>query len=226
MPIVLGCNETISNPCHWHAFRRWPERVRGNELRKEFRISFASSWGLASAAAYKRRFVASMCTISGGVSGPLAKTISTNASFQRGSPHRCQLKLVELPTAPLDSAIKDCDAEERMAQAFMGADHFARTRIAFAGPRNALILRFKTTKSRVSHSQTTSAAHPNVFNARTLRLSRALFAANLSCQNFARVFGEVVLGQPLCRCQKQPCTNRTLRRFGKTKSGLPGKSRR
>jgi len=35
--------------------------------------------------------------------------------------------------------------------------------------------------------------------------------------------GVVHFLQPLCRCQKQPCTNTTVRYFFRTKSGVPGR---
>ena len=54
-------------------------------------------------------------------------------------------------------------------------------------------------------------------------LSLALFFLILCNQNTRFVKGIDALEQPLCPCQKQPLTNITVSKTGRTKSGVPGK---
>lgn len=84
----------------------------------------------------------------------------------------------------------------------------------------------KLATSNVSHSQTVRTRHPAFVRAFSLRASRATLRSNFSSQNATLVFGLVVRRQLRCRCQKHPCTNTTLLSLGKTRSGVPGKSRR
>ena len=56
--------------------------------------------------------------------------------------------------------------------------------------------------------------------------SRSKFRANFRSQNWLFVLGWVDRLHPEWRCQKQPCTNKATRCRKKTKSGLPGRSRR
>jgi hypothetical protein len=93
---------------------------------------------------------------------------------------------------------------------------------AFKKPIN---FRKSRERLKVSHSQTIKQFQPAFRSARTASASRSTFLANLAFQYFARVFGVVVRGQPLCLCQKHPCTKITFLSLGNTKSGLPGKVR-
>lgn len=72
-----------------------------------------------------------------------------------------------------------------------------------------------------AHSQITRTRHPSLSNAATFRLSRSVFFVSLSRQNVSRVLGHLNRVQSW-RCQKQPCTNITVRYFGSTRSGFPG----
>jgi len=76
----------------------------------------------------------------------------------------------------------------------------------------------------VQHSHTVTTFHPVFRRAFWVFISRVLFSLNLLSQNFFRLFGVYAYLQFLCRCQKQPCTNTIVRCFGRTISGLPGKS--
>lgn len=69
-------------------------------------------------------------------------------------------------------------------------------------------------------------SHPASRNCASLRASRSMLRANLSCQNSILVFGMVVFEQPRWRCQKQPWTKIAFRDAGRTMSGVPGRSRR
>jgi hypothetical protein len=81
-------------------------------------------------------------------------------------------------------------------------------------------------RSRVSHSHITPVRHPKSANAALTRRSRSRVLRNLSSQKAARVLGQAARRQPSWRCQKQPFTNSTNRLDGKTRSGVPGRSRR
>src|SRR5258707_196855 len=128
--------------------------------------------------------------------------------------------------SPPSNSSLDCAVKQSIAQAFASICYFLPESPVFGGPRNVRTLRLNVSKSRVSHSQMTSTFHFDAFSARIFRLSRALLAANFLHQKIDRTLGVVVFEQPLCRCQNQPWINSTLCRLGKTRSGLPGKSRR
>jgi hypothetical protein len=53
-----------------------------------------------------------------------------------------------------------------------------------------------------------------------------MFLSNFATQKSVLLFGVVATLQPLCRCQKQPCTKTTVLCRGSTRSGLPGRSGR
>jgi len=74
-----------------------------------------------------------------------------------------------------------------------------------------------------AHSQTVKTRHPAVISNAVLRSSLSLFELIFSSQNSVLVPGTLKYLQP-CPCQKQPFTKRTAPNFGKTRSGLPGKS--
>jgi len=76
----------------------------------------------------------------------------------------------------------------------------------------------------ILHSQTTMTFQPALRRSWRLRLSRAMLLSNFFCQNSLRVDGVEACLHPLCLCQKQPCTNITVLYFGRTISGLPGRS--
>ena len=78
----------------------------------------------------------------------------------------------------------------------------------------------------VSHSHTVRTSQPRARSSASFLASRSTFRLNLSCQNSILVFGVLAILQPVCRCQKQPCTKITLCNRGSVKSGVPGKSRR
>jgi hypothetical protein len=59
-------------------------------------------------------------------------------------------------------------------------------------------------------------------NAARLLLSLATFPESFSCQNVVRDLGNLVPFGQSCWCQKHPCTNITLCRDRKTRSGVPG----
>ena len=71
------------------------------------------------------------------------------------------------------------------------------------------------------HSQTMRKRHPKACKAAVVRRSRSRFPRILCDQNSGRVVGSLNSGQS-CPCQKQPCTRRTARFRGNTKSGRPG----
>lgn len=74
------------------------------------------------------------------------------------------------------------------------------------------------------HSQTTKTRQPSLFSAFWVRLSRSTFPFSFSTQYCALLLGIAFLLQPLCWCQKQPCTNMAALYFGNTISGQPGRS--
>lgn len=88
--------------------------------------------------------------------------------------------------------------------------------------RSANLSRFSF--SFVSHPQIVRLRHPAFRSAAAFLLSLATFSSNFSIQNLTLLFGILAYRQPRCRCQKQPCTNTTVRYFGKTISGFPGNS--
>ena len=92
--------------------------------------------------------------------------------------------------------------------------------------RNRDNLASSSVRSKVSHSHTTSTSHPRRRSAAKFLRSRWMFCSNFSRQYATRVFGVVVRVQPSWRCQKHPCTKIALRSLGKTRSGVPGRSRR
>lgn len=57
---------------------------------------------------------------------------------------------------------------------------------------------------------------------RACTLSLAEFPSSFFIQNSRRFVGVVQFLQPRCLCQKQPCTNTTVRYRGSTTSGRPG----
>lgn len=79
---------------------------------------------------------------------------------------------------------------------------------------------------RSSHSQTTTDFHPLARRRLRWIWSRLTFSANLRAQKDFLDLGEYAYRQLLCRCQKQPCTNTTVRLLTRTMSGFPGKSAR
>jgi hypothetical protein len=81
-------------------------------------------------------------------------------------------------------------------------------------------------RSFVSHSQMVNTAQPDLLSSSSFLRSLARLAANFVAQNSIRVLGVVAFGQFLCRCQKQPFTNTTVRCFERTRSGVPGRSLR
>jgi hypothetical protein len=76
-----------------------------------------------------------------------------------------------------------------------------------------------------SHCQITRASQPSLVRASMFFVSRALFRRSFGNQKLRFVLGMSPVLHA-CECQKHPCTNITLRRAGKTKSGFPGRSRR
>ena len=76
------------------------------------------------------------------------------------------------------------------------------------------------------HSQIVRTAQPAFRSALSFRRSRATLSLNFFVQNSTRVLGVVAFAQLLCRCQKQPLTKTTVRYFGRTMSGVPGRSLR
>lgn len=81
---------------------------------------------------------------------------------------------------------------------------------------------------RSSHSHTTKTSQPMARSVACCRLSRIRFVSSFGCQksNFDLGRRASLHAESGWRCQKQPCTNTTFRRAGKTKSGHPGRSRR
>lgn len=75
----------------------------------------------------------------------------------------------------------------------------------------------------VSHSQIISDRQPIRVSSKIVLWSRTTVRSNLSRQNFTFDLGIVAFAQPGWRCQKQPCTNKTTRYRGKTRSGVPGR---
>lgn len=88
-----------------------------------------------------------------------------------------------------------------------------------------LLLNSSVRLTLVSHSQITMTLHPICSKAAVLLLSLSMLRFNFLSQYSAlatgRIFACLQVGQP---CQKQPCTNITVLYFGRTISGLPGKS--
>lgn len=96
-----------------------------------------------------------------------------------------------------------------------------------SGERKNFCKRFRSVSaSEVSHSHTTRTFHPRRRRAAAVFRSRATLASNFDCQNRWRVLGVVERPHPACRCQKQPCTSTIFLSRGKTRSGVPGRSRR
>jgi hypothetical protein len=91
--------------------------------------------------------------------------------------------------------------------------------------RNAPTRCRNSAESKVWHSHTTKTSQPRAVSFLVTRASRLRFSANLAAQKAARVFGDVLRGQPRCRCQKHPCTRMIFLSRGNTRSGVPGKSR-
>jgi hypothetical protein len=79
----------------------------------------------------------------------------------------------------------------------------------------------------MSHSQRVRTSQPSSASAFRLRASRSTLADSFARHQSCRVLGSTAFRQPgsECRCQKQPWTNTTLPKRGKTRSGRPGKSR-
>jgi hypothetical protein len=73
------------------------------------------------------------------------------------------------------------------------------------------------------HSQATITLQPAARSCLAVQRSRATFRSNFATQKSVLLFGVVAILQPECRCQKHPCTNTTVRKRGKTRSGLPGR---
>ncbi len=91
----------------------------------------------------------------------------------------------------------------------------------------ALSLSDKASASRLtSHCHNTRTSQPSCLSFCCVRLSRSTLPSSFFPQNSALRFGSVALGQPGCRCQKQPWTNIAVRYLGRTISGLPGRSLR
>lgn len=92
-----------------------------------------------------------------------------------------------------------------------------------ASPKKSLT-RFSTEfRSFNSHCQITKASQPNFSRALRVSTSRVLFRRSLGSQKSWFVLGTSPVLQEW-ECQKHPCTNITLRRAGKTRSGFPGRS--
>ena len=77
-----------------------------------------------------------------------------------------------------------------------------------------------------AHCQTTSTRQPSEINSSYSRRSRSLFVSSFRVQNSTFVSGTVAFLQSACACQKHPLTKTTVFHFGRTISGLPGKSDR
>jgi hypothetical protein len=75
------------------------------------------------------------------------------------------------------------------------------------------------------HSQTVTTCHPNRRSFISLAASRAMFTSIFFFQKARRVFGMRNFGQCSWPCQKQPWTKTTVRYFGSTMSGRPGRDR-
>lgn len=79
--------------------------------------------------------------------------------------------------------------------------------------------------ARNAHSHTIATLQPSSCSSPIFRTSLATFAANFSDQNSGLVEGDVANRQFSCLCQKHPRTSITLRHFGNTMSGRPGRWR-
>lgn len=75
-----------------------------------------------------------------------------------------------------------------------------------------------------SHCQITITRHPIFSNKEKVILSRSTFPYIFLLQNSRLVSGIVAYLQSECPCQKHPLMNMTVLYFGRTMSGLPGKS--
>lgn len=93
-------------------------------------------------------------------------------------------------------------------------------------PRISRANRASARCSRSSHSQTTSTFQPACRSAFCWRRSRSRFILSFSFHHSRFDAGNVENRHPPWRCQKQPCTNTTVLNLGKTRSGVPGRSRR
>ena len=79
---------------------------------------------------------------------------------------------------------------------------------------------------RSSHSHRVTTCQPEFWSSAQAFLSRSRFFRIFSFQNRAFVFGSRDRRQPRCPCQKHPWMKNTVRYFGSTMSGLPGRSAR
>ncbi len=77
-----------------------------------------------------------------------------------------------------------------------------------------------------SHSQMIAVRQPKLFNSAIFAVSRRPFCMILLRQYSAFAFGIRAPRTQSCPCQKHPCTKITLRNFGNTRSGFPGRSLR
>ena len=86
-------------------------------------------------------------------------------------------------------------------------------------------LRCNLSKSSSSHSQTVTTFQPNLRRAPAETRSRATLPPSFLPQNSALVFGMTAWRQPVCWCQKHPCTKTTVCHLVRTTSGRPGSFR-
>lgn len=77
-----------------------------------------------------------------------------------------------------------------------------------------------------SHSHTTITRHPSRRSSETCRRSRTALLSSFRLQKTRLVAGMLRPFGHECRCQKHPWTKMTALSRGKTRSGVPGKSRR
>lgn len=87
--------------------------------------------------------------------------------------------------------------------------------------RRSLLRRISV--SLISHCQTVRTRQPAVRKTLTDSASRSRLRTILRVQNPTLLLGNRPFAQP-CPCQKQPCTNTTVRCLASTISGRPGKS--
>lgn len=95
--------------------------------------------------------------------------------------------------------------------------------VFYVRPTKSCIFCRRASVSRVSHCHTTSVAHPSDSSCSLFVLSRFTLASNFGRQYSRRDLGSCPFGHP-CQCQKHPCTKIAFRYFGRTMSGLPGRS--
>ena len=132
------------------------------------------------------------------------------------------VRLAPLPYAEMQShgegdASGAADAKTRINAVALGYGGSSTALARFDAKRRSRRCGFS-----VSHSQTVMTRHPCFRSSRLTRRSRIILSANFLCQNSRFAVGVVQDLQPLCLCQKQPCTNITVWRRRSTTSGRPG----